>query len=583
MDTIRSVTLHPEYEGYTFEAGILGVNAEITRTGFFGGLCAEMLNNRKLYMGTNGVDGWECTDFTRILDHTEDSLCNSNYVILNGGSMSQTSKVIALNDNEDYVAKIWVKALSESATVAFGIDGSEKSFTVNSDDQPYRALSFVFKGKKTDNGTFIIRVSGNVAVFQASLLPVNNFYGMRLDVIEMLRAIQPASIRFPGGCAADHFDWKEGLKAPEFRKPADGTNKSWFLFRDTYHQDPFDIGINEFMMLCRTLGAEPEYTVSLILSDAEDAKNLVEYCNGDTSTKYGAIRESLGFDKFNVKLWYIGNEVFYFGEKYREDTSLAAKRTEELIHAVKEADPSLKVVIGVHWRPKAQDWSIGFLKNFNCPYDYVSFHDYTGDLTDETKGEKGKQTAEMLESNFIDGTSFGLEFYKNTLFGGSLEDIRICVDEWNYSWGQPNTTALFFSNAIQLHFLAKSKNKYHIDRAEFFMPVNEGMITVNGTEIKMEATGEMFKLFASHKGGRVINSTADPSLDVLSTDHGDHFFVSVVNRSGEDVKINVEGHRITAITEIKVNDYSFKSDDFEVITQNEPILHGHSMMFLTVI
>ena len=90
-------------------------------------------------------------------------------------------------------------------------------------------------------------------------------------------------MRFPGGCAADHFQWKESLKAPEFRKPV-GAGDKWFLFRDTYDQDCLDIGINEFMMLCRELGAEPEYTVSLLLSDADDARRLVEYCNGGADT-----------------------------------------------------------------------------------------------------------------------------------------------------------------------------------------------------------------------------------------------------------------------------------------------------------
>ena len=50
-------------KGYLFEDGIFGVNMEITRKGFFGGLCAQMLNNRKLCMGQDGVDGWECQNF----------------------------------------------------------------------------------------------------------------------------------------------------------------------------------------------------------------------------------------------------------------------------------------------------------------------------------------------------------------------------------------------------------------------------------------------------------------------------------------------------------------------------------------
>ena len=68
-----------------FQEKILGVNLEITRTGFFGGLSAQMLNNRKLYMGETSVDGWEAENFERITDRIEDSLCLSNYIILKKG------------------------------------------------------------------------------------------------------------------------------------------------------------------------------------------------------------------------------------------------------------------------------------------------------------------------------------------------------------------------------------------------------------------------------------------------------------------------------------------------------------------
>lgn len=576
-----SITPHIKKIISPFQDKIMGVNLEITRKGFFGGLSAQMLNNRKLYSGENTVDGWEAKNFIRV-NRPEDSLCSSNYVILKkGGSMRQTSEVISLKSGEEYEAKIWIKALSKNAEITFGVENIKKTFLVKADEKQYCPLSFTFKGEDISDGTFFIEASDSIAVFQFSLMPVNNFYGMRPDVIEKLKEISPTSIRFPGGCAADHFDWKESLKAPEFRKPADGVSKSSFLFRDTFNQDTLDIGINEFMMLCKELNAEPEYTISLVLSDGEDAKNIVEYFNGDVSTKYGAIRQSLGFDAFNVHLWYVGNEVFYFGGKFRDDTRLASERTEELINAIKEKDSKAKVVIGVHWRPLCQKWSVDFINDLKCDYDYVSFHDYTGDLTDETMGNKGKQTKEMLEDNFLDGMSFGLEFYRKELFKGSLEKVRICVDEWNYSWGQKTTNALFFSNAIQLHFLAKSNMKYHIDRAAFFMPVNEGMISVKGTKCKTEATGEMFRLFANHKGGKVIECETDNNiLDVLCTDHGDYLFLSVVNRRSEDVLINIDG--FTKGNEIKTDDYGFESGNYELLKTSVPLIHGHSMMFFTV-
>ena len=576
------VVPHTEAKGYLMEDGIFGVNMEITRRGFFGGLSAQMLNNRKLFMGKDCADGWVCTSFERVIDRPEESLCHSSFVILRNGTMSQTSADIALRAGRVYEAAAWVKALSDTATVTFGVTGKERSFTISSTDEMYTALSFTFEGADLDDGTFTVSISGDAAVFEVSLLPTDHVYGMRRDVIEALRAICPTSLRFPGGCAADHFDWKESLKAPEFRTPTDGTSK-WFLFRDSYNQDTLDIGLNEFLMLCRELDAEPEFTVSLILSDGEDARRLVEYCNGDAATEYGAKRQALGFDPFGIHLWYVGNEAYFFGGEY-QPSAAAAARTDELIAAMKSADPTISVAIGLTWGYGYREWAHDFMNRLQSDFEYVSYHDYIGILPDATQGENGMATCEILESNFADGECFGLNFYRNDLYADGFDRIRICVDEWNYSWGKDSSNALLFSNALQFHFLAKGKETYHIDRAEFFMPVNEGMIFVRGNTCKTESTGELFRLMAAHRVGRVIPcDTESPALDILCTDHGDHLYLSAVNRKDAPISLRFDGYEAVDCTEIKVNAYSFDSNDYEVKENTDAVVHGHSILFLKLI
>lgn len=584
--TVRRAVVTPMADdgGYPFESGLFGVNTEITRKGFFGGLCAQMLNNRKLLMGQDGVDGWECQNFERVTDRPYESLCESNFVILkDGGRMAQTAENITLQRGREYEAKVWVKAMTEMADVTFGVEGMERTFTVTADVSfdAYKELSFVFTGEDSENHTFVVSVRGEIAVFELSLMPADHFYGMRWDVIEALRVLAPTSLRFPGGCAADHFDWKESLKAPEFRKPSDGSSK-WFLFRDSYNQDCLDIGLNEFMMLCRELGAEPEYTVSLILSDGEDARRLVEYCNGDAATEYGAKRQALGFDAFDIRLWYVGNEAYFFGGEYQSAVA-ASERTDELIAAMKQADPTISVAIGLTWGNGFQDWAFDFMRNLTSPYEYVSYHDYIGILPDASQGHNGMATCEILESNFADGECFGLNFYRNKLFADNFADIHICVDEWNYSWGYDSSNALFFSNALQFHFLAKSKETYHIDRAEFFMPVNEGMISVTPTDCRIESSGELFRLMASHKGGRVVACRTDcDELDVLCTDHGGTLFLSVVNRRGVPCRLEVPGYTVSDCIEIRTGEYSFENNDFTVEKSWEAVVSGHSVLFVTL-
>jgi alpha-L-arabinofuranosidase len=336
-------------------------------------------------------------------------------------------------------------------------------------------------------------------------------------------------------------------------------------------------------MLCRELDAEPEFTVSLILSDGEDARRLVEYCNGDAATEYGAKRQALGFDPFGIHLWYVGNEAYFFGGEY-QPSAVAAARTDELITAMKSADPTIAVAIGLTWGDNYHEWAFDFMKSLKSDFEYVSYHDYIGILPDATQGDNGMATCEILESNFMDGECYGLNFYRNDLYADGFDRIRICVDEWNYSWGKDSSNVLLFSNALQFHFLAKGKETYHIDRAEFFMPVNEGMIFVKGNICKTESTGELFRLMAAHRGGRVIPcDTESPALDILCTDHGEHLFLSVVNRKDAPISLCFDGYEAVDCTEIMVNAYSFESNDYEVKENTEAVVHGHSILFLKLI
>jgi hypothetical protein len=68
----------------------------------------------------------------------------------------------------------------------------------------------------------------------------------------------------------------------------------------------------------------------------------------------------LGFDSFGVRLWYVGNEAYFFGGEY-QPSAVAAARTDELIAALKEADPSIAVAIGLTWGYGYRDWAKDFM------------------------------------------------------------------------------------------------------------------------------------------------------------------------------------------------------------------------------
>ena len=577
----KTASLRLQTEGgycYPMQDGLFGINAEITRKGFFGGLSAEMLNNRKLLMGQEGADGWSCLRAERVTDRLHESLCHSRFVILkDGGRMEQSSAVIALQEGREYLARAWVRAVSGTAEVTFGVAGLEQNFTVCADGRPFCELAFTFPGRDMENGCFSVSVKGEVAVYELSLLPTDHFYGMRRDVIASLRKLAPTSIRYPGGCFADHYEWRECLKAPEYRTPVDGSVKD-FMLRDTYGQDPLDIGVNEFMMLCREVGAEPEFTVSILRSDGADARDLIEYCNGSPETPFGALRQSLGFDAFHIRTWYVGNEIYYFGAEYQSDGVAAARRTSEIVNAMRSVDPHIEVILGFVSDDHLQKWSHEYRENLTCTYELISYHRYNG--TAPNAEPDGKTACKDLESSFRNDTDKGLDFYREQLFRDTFDTARVCVDEWNFCWGSGSNNALLFSNALELHFFARTAEKYRICEARFFMPVSEGMITVTGAESRVESSGEMFRLMAGHRGGTVLGCTSDgEELDILCTDHGGYLYLSAVNRSSAPCRLRMEGFSFTRCAELRVHDFSFFSNDYELITDTDATVGAHSVLF----
>ena len=562
--------------GFPFEAGLFGINMEVTRKGFFSGLCAQMLNNRKLFMGQNGVDGWVCTEFERVLDRPEESLCQSHFVILrDGGSMTQSAPMTTTEEGREYLTSVWIKPVSEQAEITFGVEGREQTFLVSADGRPWQELSFSFVGEDRTAAAFSVSVKGEVAVYEVSLLPADHFHGMRRDVIESLRALGTHAIRYPGGCYADHFEWKESLKAPELRKPVDGRSKG-FMLRNSYHQDCVEVGLNEFILLCRELGAEPEYTVSHLQSDGKDAAQLIEYCNGGVDTEYGAIRESLGFAPFGIKVWYIGNESYYSGGPYCRDGGLAGERTNEIVRAMRAVDPTMQAVIGLAADHHLRAWSTAFMEKLDCPYAYVSHHWYYG--TGPTAEPNGVEACEHMKNTFWHDVNEDLDFYKETLLPRVWENVRMNIDEWNFCWGSDSNNALLTSNALQLHFFARNAEKYHIRDARVFRPVNEGMITVTPTESRVESSGLWFGMMAAHKGGTVIPCTADTeNLDLLCTDHGDHLCLSVINRGDEEYTLAIEGYRTVEGTEIRMAEYSFTSNETTIADVRDGTVSGYGI------
>ncbi len=133
---------------------------------------------------------------------------------------------------------------------------------------------------------------------------VENIRGFRKALVESFKKINPSNVRWPGGCFAETYNWRDGI-GPREKRPV---RAGWWLTFDN-RTEPNEVGTHEFIDFCRMVGAEPYIAANMTSLCPQDIRDWVEYCNVSNKTTLALEREANGSPKpFNVKFWGIGNE-----------------------------------------------------------------------------------------------------------------------------------------------------------------------------------------------------------------------------------------------------------------------------------
>lgn len=205
--------------------------------------------------------------------------------------------------------------------------------------------------------------SGKIDLDMVSLFPSDTWKqrpgGMRADMIQMLADMKPGFIRFPGGCIVEgrdlnnRYQWKKTIGPVENRQLIINRWNTEFAHRPApdYYQT-FGLGFFEYFQLAEDIGAEPlpilncgmacQFNTAEVVPVAQldpyvqDALDLVEFANGDTTTAWGKIRADMGHPlPFHLKMMGIGNENW--GPQYLERLKIFTK-------AIKDKYPAIKLV-----------------------------------------------------------------------------------------------------------------------------------------------------------------------------------------------------------------------------------------------
>jgi alpha-L-arabinofuranosidase len=182
-------------------------------------------------------------------------------------------------------------------------------------------------------GHFIEHLGGVVydGVWVGPKSRVANTGGVRQALIDHMRRLPPGAIRWPGGCFADSYDWRDGVgPAPERpRRTNFWINDMSSLPDSPGKYDPNTFGTTEFVRFCRLSGGAPYLAANVRSLPARDFYQWVEYCNAPAgSTSLADLRGRGGDrDPFGVRFWGIGNESWGCGGNFSpEDYAVEYRR-----------------------------------------------------------------------------------------------------------------------------------------------------------------------------------------------------------------------------------------------------------------
>ena len=154
---------------------------------------------------------------------------------------------------------------------------------------------------------------------------ISNVGGVRKAVIDNLRAIKAPVIRWPGGCFADSYNWRNGV-GPRKQRPRTTNfwaNNSYLEKAPNSPQkyDPNEFGTNEFARFCKLVGAEPYLAGNVRSLTPNDFDEWIEYCNSPKGTTTLADLRAQGGnpDPLNVRYWGVGNESWGCGGNFTGD------------------------------------------------------------------------------------------------------------------------------------------------------------------------------------------------------------------------------------------------------------------------
>ena len=553
-DYARPLSLELNTEGDILVSPYLfGSNQEHTRSCIYTGLSAQMLRNRKFVGKPSACRGcaaeWYPIGERAIFQFEQPYTRHAQ--IYHMQRAHECNALNIMNPRQDQEAGMGQHGLqiTKDKVYTFAIVAKTRasvtlsvSLTSRSADAVYAHHEleisapdwerFEFEltaGESDDDADLRICLTGrgSICIGAVSMMPRDNFRGMRKDVIALMKEMGITVLRWPGGNFAGEYNWMDGLLPVDMRAPFEsslGIETQPHSMGYDFHE----INTDDYIALCREIGAQPFITLNPCWNTPQENAAWVEYCNGDGSTQYGRIRIERGFEEpYQVQFWSLGNE-FGYGHMEGDNSpggycQLALENGKKML----KVTPHLSLCSSGPYPD--EKWVELAAHPLSHIAQLVSLHYYGHNpmYVDET----------VVESEYY-ACLDSLSVMRQNIHAlrSTLDDhIKISFDEWNVwtAWYRPTCVTEGIYAALAIHMLIDEAEKSGIALACHFESVNEGMIRVYPDRAELTAQGQVYALMKRHAGGKLRYCTEDA---VATVQPDGIVTVTVINASLDEYK-----------------------------------------------
>jgi alpha-N-arabinofuranosidase len=329
---------------------------------------------------------------------------------------------------------------------------------------------------------------------------------IRMDIVEALKKIRIPLLRWPGGCFADDYHWRDGIGP--LAKRAKTVNIMWGMIPENN-----SFGTGEFLQLCQLIGCEPYMAGNMGTGTPEELESWVEYCNFQGPSDLSVIRAANGHPApYHVKYWGIGNESWGCGGRMTPETYVARYRT--FANYIREypGAPVARIASGA--QDDDYNWTEYLMSHISLRWmQGIGVHYYT-----DAGGRTEEFATAFNNAQYFNSLKSALRMERIIAGHAAIMDrydpgkkVALIIDEWGMVVGDENSRSYFYQqNSLRDALTAASTLNIfnnHCDRvkmANLAQAVNvlQSLVLTSGDSMALTPTYYVFDLYKVHQDAR---------------------------------------------------------------------------------